>query len=230
MVYRPVDLLPERAGGSVVDLLPFLGTLGLGALGGAVTGAIITQVMTNARDRRSQRVAYVKQQLEQFYGPLLAAHKEIRARSELRVKLQQAIDAQHAEAMLEAAGRGEVIARTGRIGSAPDAQVPTIVTNIQDESQTFREVLMPRYRSMIDIFRDKMTLAEPETRKYFERLVEFVDVWDKILANQLPRSIAPAIDHTEANLKPFYEHLEEVHDRLRREVSQGEGTDGTCKR
>jgi hypothetical protein len=77
---------------------------------------------------------------------------------------------------------------------------------------------MPRYRSMIDTFRDKMTLAEPETREFFTHLVEFVDVWDKIIAKKLPPSIAPAIRHTEANLTPFYKHLEEVHDRLRCEV------------
>ena len=77
---------------------------------------------------------------------------------------------------------------------------------------------MPPYRSMIDIFCDKMWLAEPETRDYFGQLVEFVDVWDKILDNKLPRSVAPAISHTEANLAPFYTHLQEVHDRLRREI------------
>src|ERR1700733_982709 len=59
-----------------MDWVPAIGALGIGALGGAVTGAIITQLMTNARDRRSQLIAHRKQQLEQFYGPLLAAHKE----------------------------------------------------------------------------------------------------------------------------------------------------------
>jgi hypothetical protein len=46
-----------------------------------------------------------------------------------------------------------------------------------------------------------------------------VDVWDKVLADKLPRSIALAIGHTEENLHPFYRHLEEVHDRLRFEVN-----------
>ncbi len=212
-----------------MDWLQILGVLGLGAL----SGTIITQLMTNARDRRSQRVAYLKQQLEQFYGPLLAAHKEIRARSELRVKVQQAIDAKHAKAMAEAAvmiaaaGTGEVLTHADLINAASDVHLPTIKTNIEDESQTFREVLMPRYRSMIDTFRDKMTLAEPETREYFARLVEFVDVWDKIIGNKLSRSIAPEINHSEANLAPFYKHLEEVHDRLRGEVA---GTEGRLRR
>jgi hypothetical protein len=63
---------------------------------------------------------------------------------------------------------------------------------------------------MIDTFRYKMWLAEPETREYFGQLIEFVDVWDKILDNKLTRSLAQAINHTEANLKPFYTHLQDV--------------------
>lgn len=51
-----------------------------------------------------------------------------------------------------------------------------------------------------------------------EDLIEFVDVWDKLLVDKLPRSVAPAIGHTEKNIEPFYRHLEEVHDRLRSEV------------
>ncbi|WP_315766890.1 MULTISPECIES: hypothetical protein [unclassified Bradyrhizobium] len=183
-----------------MDLLPFLGTLGLGALGGAVAGSIITQVMTNARDRRAQRVAFVKQQLEQFYGPLLAARREIKARSELRVRLQ--------EALIEPPAVGDI-----------DAHVRAMDANVDDENQTFREVMMPRYREMISIFRDKMWLAEPATREFFGELIEFVDVWDKILNKKLPNWIASRINHTEANLHPLYAHLEETHDRLRREVS-----------
>jgi hypothetical protein len=52
---------------------------------------------------------------------------------------------------------------------------------------------MPRYREMISVFREKMWLADPETRKFFSELVEFVDVWDKILDNHLPRAVAPEI-------------------------------------
>ena len=78
---------------------------------------------------------------------------------------------------------------------------------------------MPRYREMIDVFRQKMWLAQPETREYFKQLVEYVDVWDKTLARTLPHSIASAVGHTEKNLHPFYDHLEAMHDKLRSEIS-----------
>ena len=197
-----------------MDWIPAIGALGIGALGGAVTGAIITQLMTNARDRRSQLIAHRKQQLEQFYGPLLAAHKEIRARSELRLKLQTALDSSHTEDMFS----GGISGGPAGVAAASDRHIPAILANVQDENQTFRDVLMPRYRDMLNVFREKMWLAEPETREFYQQFVEFVDVWDKILADKLPRSIAVTIDHTEQNLKPFYAHLEEVHDRFRRDI------------
>src|SRR5262249_8842001 len=187
-------------------ILPIVLALGVGGW----IGSFITHWMTIRREMAARAVQFRKQQLEQFYGPLLAMHKEIRARSELRVKLQEAIDAQHMADMLHAG--------PGKTEEASDAHLPAILTNIRDENETFRTVLMPRYHEMIDVFRDKMWLAEPQTREYFKSLVEFVDVWDKILANKLPHSIAPAIDHTEQNLHPFYQHLEEVHDRIRLEI------------
>ena len=142
-----------------------IGGLGIGGL----LGTIGTQWATGRREKAARQMTFKKQQLEEFYGPLLAAHREIRARGELRVKLQQAVDAQHTEDMLDAGASGGA-ARHDRINAATDTHIPAIVTNIQEEGQTFRDVLMPRYRSMIDIFRDKMWLAEPETRDYFGQL------------------------------------------------------------
>jgi hypothetical protein len=188
-------------------ILSIIAALGVGGW----IGAFINNLMTVWRERAARAVQFRKQQLERFYGPLLAMHKEIRARSELRVKLQNAIDSQHVQDML-AAG-------PGKTEDASDPHLPAIVKNIRDENETFRNVLMPRYRDMLNVFREQMWLAEPETRKHYGDLVEFVDVWDKILDDKLPRSVAPTIGHTEQNLHPFYRHLEEVHDRLRSEVS-----------
>lgn len=183
-----------------------VGTLGVGGF----IGVLVTQVMTGRREATGRTVAFKKQQLEQFYGPLLSIRSEIRARSELRLKLQNAIDSSHVEDMLRAG--------PGRVEAASDPHIPAVLANVQDENQTFRDVLMPRYRDMINTFREKMWLAEPETREFFPQLVEFVDVWDKILADKLPRSVAVTIGHTEHNLTDFYRHIADVHDQLRSEI------------
>jgi len=83
-----------------------------------------------------------------------------------------------------------------------------------------REILMPLYRDMVNVFREKMWLAEPETRTHFSTLVEFVDVWDKILAERIPVSVVPALGHSEENLRPFYRHLETTHDNLRASIAR----------
>src|SRR5438876_7374710 len=155
-----------------MDWIALIGALGVGGL----CGTLLAQFMTGRREKAARAVAFKKQQLEQFYGPLLAMHKEIRARSELRVKLQSALDSSHMEDMVRAG--------PGGVEAASDVHVPAIIANVQDENQTFRDVLMPRYREMISTFRDNMWLAEPETRGYFGQLIEFIDVWDKILADK----------------------------------------------
>lgn len=190
-----------------MDWITLIGALGVGGL----LGTFLSQFMTSNREKAARSAAFRKQQLGEFYGPLLSMREEIRSRSELRVKLQTAIDNAHSEDMIRAG--------PGNIEAASDAHLPAIIANIQDESATFRDVLMPRYREMIAVFREKMWLAEKETRQYFSALIEFVDVWDKILDGRLPRAVALAIGHTEGNLKAFYEHLESEHDRIRTLVS-----------
>jgi hypothetical protein len=192
---------------SMGNVVPILGTLGVGG----ILGAFLTAWLTNRREEAKRRADFRTRQLNEFYGPLLALHKEIRARSELRVKIQNAVDQAHIEDMLDAGPDG--------LEEASDLHLPGILKTIEDENQTFRAILMPRYNEMVDVFRGKMWLAEPETRKHFAALIEFVDVWVKILDDRLPRTVAPAIGHTEENLHPFYSHVEATHDRLRAELN-----------
>ena len=110
-----------------MDWVPLLGAFGIGGL----LGNSVTQFLTGKREKAARQVAFRKQQLEQFYGPLLAAHKEIRARGELRVKLQQAIGSGHLEDMMTAG--------PGRVEAASDAHLPTIVKNVEDEIRAFEK-------------------------------------------------------------------------------------------
>jgi hypothetical protein len=171
----------------VPDWVSVVGALGVGGL----LGHLLSGWLTSSRERAKRRVEFRIRQLEEFYGPLLSLHKEIRARSELRVKIQE---------------------KTSTKESVHISQI------VDDENKTLREVLMPCYQEMVNVFRTKMWLAEPETRVHFLAPIEFVDVWDKILSDRLPRGIARAIGHTGENLKPFYSHLEATHDRLRSET------------
>src|ERR1019366_382192 len=79
----------------------------IGALGvGGWLGGLINSWLTNRREAANRVAQFRKQQLQEFYGPLLSMHKEIRARSELRLKIQKAVDADHIKAMLKAGPEG----------------------------------------------------------------------------------------------------------------------------
>jgi hypothetical protein len=125
----------------MANVVSILGTLGIGG----VLGAFLNAWLTNRREEAKRRVEFCTRQLDEFYGPLLALHKEIRARSELRVKIQNAVDHAHVEDMLKAGPAG--------VKEASDLHLPGILKTIEDENQTLREILMPRYREMVDVFR-----------------------------------------------------------------------------
>ena len=101
-------------------ILSIVAALGVGGW----IGSVINNWMTIRRETAARAVQFRKQQLEQFYGPLLAMRKEIQTRSELRVKLQEAIDAQHMKDMLHAG--------PGKTEEASDAHLPAILTNIRE--------------------------------------------------------------------------------------------------
>jgi len=100
--------------------------------------SLITNWMTVRRETTARGIAFRKQQLEQFYGPLLAMHKEILARSELRVKLERAVDQMHLSSMVHAGPH--------RIAEASDANMPIILRTSTTQNKTLRDVLMPRYQ------------------------------------------------------------------------------------
>ena len=86
----------------------------------------------------------------------------------------------------------------------------------------FTEELIPAYKAMVKIFRENMWLAESSTREYFQKLLEFVDIWDRSLDKSMPVEVLKELKHTEKTLHPFYEHLEQTHSSLRKKLESGE--------
>ena len=90
---------------------------------------------------------------------------------------------------------------------------------IDDDNSTHLEIVMPMYREMVKIFREKMWLAELETRTYFSTLIEFVDIWDRWLRKALPGHVLQKLEHSEEKLHAFYSHIETATDALRTKLS-----------
>lgn len=87
------------------------------------------------------------------------------------------------------------------------------------DNASVSETLLPAYRRMVAIFRDKWSLAEPETRRHFPALVKFIEIWERHLKGGAPDAALEDLSRSEEHLKPLFADLEATHDRLRRVLS-----------
>jgi hypothetical protein len=174
-------------------------------------GVFLGGWLSDRREREKRRNDFITRQLSEFYGPLVSMRAEIRARGDLRLKIETAIDEKHARDLVEAGAYGGQNA----IRQVNEENIPPMLAVMRDEYKIFTDVSMPLYRKMLDVFREKMWLAEAETRGYLPLLIEFVDVWERHIRGTMPGEVVREIKHTEENLRPFYDHLISTHDRLR---------------
>lgn len=157
------------------------------------------------------RNSFVERQLSEFYSPIAGYRKRIRTKSELRAKISSAAQ----EVWQETCARysdPEKMARRSDELFAPYKRI------IEYDNQQFREELLPLYRKMLDVFTEKYWLADQDTRAHYERFLEFVEIWDRFLADALPGEVVTKLGHAEEKLHVFYDHLERKLSALQAEV------------
>jgi hypothetical protein len=179
-------------------------------------GIIVGAWLTGWRERAARRSQFVKQQLEEFYSPLVGLRLRIRAKSELREKI-------HAIASDVGSARYQGITDprvSQEITQKNDAEFGAVLN--YSETQ-LREELLPDYRRMLDLFTEKMWLAEKSTRLHYPKLVEFVEIWNRGLDKTLAREVIDKLEHSEGSLRPLYEDLEFHLECLRTQLSKGKG-------
>lgn len=174
--------------------------------------------LTLRRDKAQRQHDFTARQLQEFYSPLLAIRTEIRARSELRVQIHQKADEVWRKLCAEARDRGGPDA----LGDLENRRWPTFEKLTQYDNRQLTEQLLPEYRKMIGIFRDKFWLAEPESRAHFDALIAFMELWDRWLDKSIPAEVVQLLGHEEETLYPFYEDLESTHEELRGKLTKGE--------
>lgn len=181
---------------------------------GVVVGAVLTAWLTSRRDQAQRRLEFIGKQLSELYSPMLGLQSEIAAHSSLRVKLQDAANAAWQDLCAAVAPGPEAQQLT-------TTRFPQFKALIEYDNDKLRGTLIPAYRKMLEVFRDKLWLCEPETHSHYPQVVEFVDVWERYLSDSLPAEVMKRLDHTEAKLKPFYDDLRTQHDRLRALLAKG---------
>jgi hypothetical protein len=189
----------------VVWFIQWLVPIALPAAAGFV-GVLIGAWLTSQREQRQRQLAFLEKQLSGFYSPILGLRKEIHAQSALRTRIHDA--ARVTWEQLVASG-----AEPGREGEFANL--------IEYDNEKFTKDLLPLYREMLSVFRSSYWLARPETRLYYETLVEFVEVWNRWLAKSLPAEVVQQLEHGEEKLQPFYQHIEQTHDSIRATLEAG---------
>lgn len=172
-------------------------------LGGVFLGGWLT--------RRSQKLErrqrFIRDQLSEFYAPMLGYRERLKARGEMRLRVRDAAGSEWAR-------RTERESGTDAMLELREKRWPEFERVIEYDNKQLKDVDIPTYRQMLDLFTAKMHLAEPSTRTHFAALVEFLDMWERSLTGNLPREVLSRIGADEKTLSRFYLDLQENFDRL----------------
>jgi hypothetical protein len=181
-------------------------------------GVWIGAWLTTRRDRESRRFDFIKRQIEEFYAPLVGLRADIRAKSELRVKVSDAAGAAWADLC-----RGRSPEDERRL---EEREWPTFEKIISYNNEQLQKDLIPSYQAMLTRFRERGWLAEASTRGHYATLVEYVEIWNRFLEKSLPSGVLERLGHSEESLYPLYEdaaaNLARLRERLRTGSTDGE--------
>lgn len=157
------------------------------------------------------RSAFRERQLAEFYAPLAGIRKQIRAKSELRVKISAAANE---------AWQDICVSYGDRPMLNDEERFAPFEKLIDYNNEQLKTELVPKYREMLTLFTDRYHLAEPDTRAFYQEFLEFVEIWNRWLAGSLPATVVEKLGHEEEKVKPLYEHLESKMQLLLDEITR----------
>ncbi len=184
----------------------------LNSLLGALVGAWVVYYFGVRQLVAQRRLGFVERQLTEFYAPLAGLRKQIRAKGELRVKISSAADA---------AWRDICVSYGDQPIHDHEARFAPFKKIIDYENEQLKGELVPMYRQMLVLFTERYHLADADTRAFYEGFLEFVELWNRWLAESLPAEVVERLDHREEKVKPFYDHLEAKVHSLQEQIAKG---------
>jgi hypothetical protein len=181
-----------------------------------LAGVAVGAYLTARREKVQRRHDFAARQLKDFYSPLLAIRKELRAMGELRLKISNAESAVWDQICQRYQNNPEALQ------TLSEKRGDKFGKHIEYNNKKLVEEALPAYHRMIAIFRENMWLAEPSTVAHLPVLLEFVDIWDRWLSKTISAEALESLNHTEESLYPLYNELQEKHDELREKLAKGE--------
>jgi hypothetical protein len=163
-----------------------------------------------------RRLAFREQQLREFYSAILGLRKIIQAKTEIRVKVWTASDETWKQLCQEARRSYAPIETQERLSRE---RFPSFQKGIDFDQDQLRNEVLPMFRQMVVLFKEKYWLADPDTQQFLPALTEFVELWDRNIAGAMPWEVIEHLKPTEKGVEPFYQHIELKHEALRKELS-----------
>ena len=191
---------------ATVTLLIISAVSGLG-------GVFLWAWLSNRNEQRRQRHDFIEKQVKELYSPLLNIRQQVRALSEVRVRT--VAEGVWDELCHEASERGgpEALQRLSEERSTVFEAV------VHDKNSQWKKELLPCYKAMLQIFQEKMWLAEETTRERFQKLTVYVELWERGLSRKIPIEAVAWLNVREADLVPLYEDLEQTFRNLRAKLA-----------
>ena len=187
--------------------VPILSSLLSGLVGAAVVYYFGIRQLVIQR-----RLAFMERQLVEFYAPLTGIQKQILAKSEIRTKVSAAANTAWQEIC-------------ERYSEQPlpnhEQRFEPFKKIIEYDNEQLKIELIPKYEEMLKIFTERYHLAAKETRVFYAEFLEFVEIWNRYLAESLPPEVLRKLEHGEEKILLFYEHLESKMQQLQNEISRG---------
>jgi len=205
----------SNTGSGISEIVRFIGTIAIPSISGLV-GVLIGAWLTSRQQHKLRKLQFIENQLRHFYSPLLGIRDEIRFLSNLRLRISSEANAAWQELCGKESGRGS------------EAQ-PLLTQEVQNkfdeiikyDNAKLRNDMLPEYHHMVKIFKENYFLAEETTRKHFQALIDFVDIWDRWLTVSLPSPVLSRLGHSEDTLNPFYDELQNKLNELRKKLASG---------
>jgi hypothetical protein len=172
-------------------------------------GVFLWAWFANRNEQRRQRRDFIEKQVRELYSPLLNIRQQVRALCELRVRT--VAEGAWEELCHEASERGgpEALRRLSMERSTVFQAIA------HDKNDQWKKELLPCYKAMLQIFQEKMWLAEETTRERFQKLTVYVELWERGLNRTIPVEAVAWLNVREADLVPLYEELEQTFRNLR---------------
>lgn len=158
--------------------------------------------------RKQKKLEFVERQIREFYSPMLGCLNQIEAKSAVRYEISKASDT----------AWKKIVDRHPKPFEDHEKYFEPFKKSIDYDNDQLRNELIPLYDKMIKIFSENLELALPETRKWYSKLTQFVELWHRWLDETIPSEVLQEMEHTEERLKPLYKNLEASLENLKKDL------------